>query len=138
MSVLDGVYAGSWPVVCNEWAGICSIRKCLIKTRRIITVQDERGIYYYPVLGNKNIRMYVRPAGDEVEFRLWDSKNDEAWEQHGWLPWSAIQQAAELYRKEKSGGGPPLHLYDFDVAIRLIRDELSSSAAEDAGQVMKR
>ncbi len=66
--------------------------------------------------------MYVRPVEDEVEFRLYDSDNPEAWEQHNWIPWTAIQQAAELYRKEKRGG-PPLHLYDFEVAVRLIRDE---------------
>ncbi len=85
-------------------------------------MRDDRGIYYYPIVGNKKIRMYVRQADDEVEFRLDDVDNPETWEHHQWLPWSAIQQAAELYRQEKKGG-PPIHLYDFDVAVRLIRDE---------------
>ena len=86
-------------------------------------MRDDRGIYYYPLLSNKTIRMYVRPVEEDVEFRLWDSDNPETWEHHNWIPWSAIQQAAELYRREKQGGGPPLHLYDIEVAVRLIRDE---------------
>lgn len=86
-------------------------------------MHDDRGIYYYPLLGQKNIRMYVRPVKDDVEFRAWDSDNPDTWEHHGWLPWSAIRQAAELYKKEKSGGAPPMHLYDIEIAVRLIRDE---------------
>ncbi len=86
-------------------------------------MRDDRGIYYFPIIGNTKIKMYVRPSEDEVEFRLHDSDNPDTWEHHDWLPWSAIQQAAELYRQEKKGGGPPLHLYDFDVAVRLLRDE---------------
>ena len=87
-------------------------------------MRDDRGVYYYPVLEQKNLRMYVRPVEEDVEFRLYDSDNSETWEHHQWLPWSAIQQAAELYRKEKQGKAPPLHLYDIEVAVRLIRDEL--------------
>ncbi len=94
-------------------------------------MRDERGIYYYPVLGEKNIRMYVRPVDDDVEFRLWDKDNPKTWEHHQWLPYSAIQQAAELYRKEKREGGPPLHLYDIEVAIRLIRDETRAQALKE-------
>ena len=93
-------------------------------------MRDKRGIYYYPIVGNKKIRMYVRPYEDEVAFRLFDSDNSETWEHHDWLPWSAINQAAELYKAEKRGSAPPLHLYDIEIAVRLIRDEYEE---EDAG-----
>jgi hypothetical protein len=85
-------------------------------------MHDERGLYYYPLVGNRKIRMYIRPAKDEVEFRLWDQDDETLWEEHGWVPYSAIQQAAELYEKEGRKGKVPLHLYDMDAAIRLMRD----------------
>ncbi len=85
-------------------------------------MQDHRGLYYFPVLGNRKIRMYVRPNKQEVEFRMWDQDDETLWEEHGWVPWSAIQQASELYEKEGRKGRPPIHLYDMDAAIRLIRD----------------
>ena len=66
--------------------------------------------------------MYVRPGIEEIEFRMWDQDDKSLWEEHGWVPWSAIQQAAELYRSEKRQGLPPLHMYDIEIAKRLIRD----------------
>jgi len=86
-------------------------------------VKDKLGIYYYPVLENKNLRMYVRLGSDDVEFRMWDSNDKSLWEEHGWVPWTAIQQAAELYKKEGRKGAPPIHLYDIEIAIRLLKDE---------------
>ncbi len=85
-------------------------------------MKDKRGIYYYPVLENKDIRMYVRLGQDDVEFRLWDSKDEGLWEEHGWVPWQAILQAAQMYKEERNGK-PPLHLYDIEIAIRLLKDE---------------
>ncbi|MGQ9812192.1 MAG: hypothetical protein ACUVQ2_02095 [Dissulfurimicrobium sp.] len=35
---------------------------------------------------------------------------------------SVIQQAADLYRKKKRDGVPPVHLYDLAVAEKLIAD----------------
>ena len=87
-------------------------------------MKDERGVYYYPVLGNKNLRMYIRLGMDDMEFRLWDANDPELWEEHGWVPWQAILQAAELYKEEGRKGKPPLHLYDMEIAIRLMKDEL--------------
>jgi len=88
-------------------------------------VKDSRGVYYYPILENKNLRMYVRLGNDDIEFRMWDNNDETLWEEHGWVPWQAIQQAAELYEKEGRKGKPPLHLYDIEIAIRLLKDEFS-------------
>ncbi len=85
-------------------------------------MKDDRGLYYYPVLENKNLRMYVRLNKEDIEFRLWDQGDETLWEEHGWLPWTAISQAAELYEKEGRSGKPPTHLYDIEVAIRLLKD----------------
>lgn len=88
-------------------------------------MQDKLDRYYYPIPQNKRIRMYVRPNMEDIDFRMWDADDPTLWEEHGWAPWSAIQQAAELYRSEGRKGGPPLHLYDTEVAKRLIRDSVS-------------
>ncbi len=85
-------------------------------------MKDDRGLYYYPSMQNKNTRMYVRENNGQVEFRLWSSEQPEAWEQHKWLPMDVIRQAAEMY-KEKGSDRNPLALYDLDVATRLIRDD---------------
>ena len=93
-------------------------------------MKDERGLYYYPVLENKNLRMYVRLGLEDVEFRLWDSQDETLWEEHGWVPWQAILQAAELYKKEGRKGGPPLHLYDIEIAIRMLKDEFRRTGGD--------
>ncbi len=87
-------------------------------------MKDSRGLYYYPVLQNKNLRMYVRLSEDDIEFRLWDSEDPSLWDEHGWLPWTAINQAAEVYETENRKGKPPLQLYDIELAIRLLRDHV--------------
>ncbi len=90
-------------------------------------MKDKLGLYYYPLLENKALRMYVRPNKDELEFRLWSADDPGLWKEHGWVPWSAIQQAAELYKKEKRKGKPPVHMYDLDIAMRLVRDAARSN-----------
>ncbi len=95
-------------------------------------MKDKLGVYYYPVLENKNLRMYVRLGKDDIEFRLWDNNDQKLWEEHGWVPWTAIQQAAELYKKEERQGSPPIHLYDIEIAIRLLKDEFSKSQTQEA------
>ncbi len=87
-------------------------------------MKDEKGLFYYPILENKNIKMYVRLGKEDVEFRMWDKDDPKLWDDHNWVPWPAITQAAELYKKEGRGKKPPLHLYDIDIAIRLIRDDI--------------
>jgi hypothetical protein len=61
--------------------------------------------------------MYVRQQSDEPEFRMWNQDDDQMWEQHGWMPYSAIVQAKALYQ-----GGPfdPDRAYDIEAANALI------------------
>ncbi len=82
-------------------------------------MKDERGLYYYPFPGNKRVRMYVRQIMDETEFRMWNQDDDEMWEQHGWMPYSAIQQAKAMYK-----GGPfdPDKAYDIEAAKALLNE----------------
>ncbi len=87
-------------------------------------MKDQRGIYYYPILANKALKMYVRLGADAIEFRLWDDNDQSLWDEHGWVPYPAILQAAELYKQEGRKGAPPLEMYDIDIAVRLLRDEL--------------
>ena len=87
-------------------------------------MKDERGIYYYPVLQNKKRRMYVRRAGRNIEFRMWDSNDPSVWEDHHWLSIEVIKKAAEIYTSHPSyTGKSPLHLYDMEIAKQLIKDE---------------
>ena len=87
-------------------------------------MKDERGIYYYPVLQNKKRRMYVRRAGSNIEFRMWDSDDPSVWEDHHWLSIEVIKKAAEIYTSHPSyTGRSPLHLYDLEIAQQLVKDE---------------
>lgn len=83
-------------------------------------MKDARGLYYFPVSSNKKERMYVRERAGQVEFRLWNQENPRIWDRHEWLPFDVVQQAAAQYTGK---GGPPLALYDLDVALALIREE---------------
>lgn len=94
-------------------------------------MKDDKGLYYYPVLQNRKLRMYVRLNEDEIEFRLWDQADKSLWDEHGWIPWTAIKQAADLYKKEGRKGAPPTHLYDLNVAKGLLREE-SARKGNDA------
>ncbi len=89
-----------------------------------IIMEDDLGLYYYPVLENKNIRVYVRRGFDDIEFRLWNADDKNLWNDHGWVEWNAIQQAARLYREEKREGKPPVEFYDIEIAKRLLKDAL--------------
>lgn len=83
-------------------------------------MQDARGLYYYPSPANKKERMYVRERAGQVEFRLWNQERPKIWDQHEWLPYEVIQQAAARYEGK---GDSPLALYDLDVAMTLLREE---------------
>ena len=85
-------------------------------------MKDELGLYYKPILENKKIRMYVRAGLEDIEFRMCDTDDPGLWDEHGWVEWSAIQQAAKLYVEDGRKGRPPLHLYDLEIAKRLLKD----------------
>lgn len=86
-------------------------------------MKDERGLYYYPNLSDKNFRAYVRQDEGTVWFRLWSARDPKLWEEHGWMPWEAIQKAAEMYT---GADFDPRQAYDIDLARALIAEEDSS------------
>ncbi len=90
-------------------------------------MKDDRGLYYFPYPSNKRIKMYVRLGADDVEFRPWDDDDPNLWDEHGWAPFRAILAAAELAKKEGAGNGPPMEMYDVQVAIRLLKDHIQDS-----------
>ena len=80
-------------------------------------MKDSKGVYYYPFPLNKRVRMYVRPAAEEIEFRLWNQDDPQMWELHGWVPYAAIEKAKAMYQ-----GGPfdPKRAYDLTLARAAI------------------
>lgn len=86
-------------------------------------MKDEHGLYYLPTMQDRNVRMYVRRAGTDVEFRLFNAEYPEVWERHRWMPYGAVKKAAEMYRSLKGGDRNPMALYDLDVAQRLLEED---------------
>jgi hypothetical protein len=60
-------------------------------------MKDDRGLFYYPFPLNKKVRMYVRAGVDEIWFRMWNTDDQELWDEHGWIPYEAIKKAEGLY-----------------------------------------
>lgn len=85
-------------------------------------MRDELGFYYHAQAGNPRVRVYVRKAQGQIEFRLWDAERPEVWERHGWLGHDVIKRAAELYKAERSANADPLKLYDPAIARNLLKD----------------
>jgi hypothetical protein len=83
-------------------------------------MKDNVGIYYFPFPENKRVRMYVRKKNSEIEFRMKNQDDPSIWTDHGWVPYSAIQQAQVLYGQR--GRFDPKRAYDIDIATVLIRD----------------
>ena len=83
-------------------------------------MKDKVGIYYYPFPENKRVRMYVREKNGEVEFRMKNDDDPTIWNDHGWVPYAAIQQAQVLYANR--GKFDPNRAYDISIAKVLIRD----------------
>jgi len=84
-------------------------------------VKDELGLYYYPSMQTRDVRMYVRQNQEgAVEFRMWNAQMSEVWAKHEWIPYEVVQTAARMYKNEHRN---PLALYDLDVARRLIEDD---------------
>ncbi len=84
-------------------------------------MKDERGLFYYPDPADRQTRVYVAIEDNEVHFRIWRDDRPDVWDRHGWVPYSAIQQAAELYRQMGREADPML-LYDIAVAKVLLRE----------------
>ncbi|MCP4748271.1 MAG: hypothetical protein GY874_19360 [Desulfobacteraceae bacterium] len=82
-------------------------------------MKDNKGLYYYPFISNKKVRVYVRNGHDDIEFRLWNQDDPGMWEQHGWAPYAAIEQAMSMY---KGGGFDPKTTYDLSLARSLLKD----------------
>ncbi len=80
-------------------------------------MKDKLGLYYYPFPQNKRVRMYVRTTAAGIEFRMWNQDDPAMWEEHGWVPYDAIQEAKAMYK-----GGPfdPNRAYDLNLARVLI------------------
>lgn len=85
-------------------------------------MKDELGHYYTPSLQHPEVRMYVRDNEGVIEFRMYNPKEPIIWEKHQWVPYEAIQQAAEMY-KERGTGRNPLALYDIDIAKKLLGEQ---------------
>ncbi len=81
-------------------------------------MKDDRGQYYHPFPQNKKVRMYVAKKEEEICFRLWNSDDPQLWEDHGWVPYEAIQQAQAMYQKKSAFD--PAKAYDIAVATELL------------------
>jgi hypothetical protein len=81
-------------------------------------MKDDRGLYYYPNPLQKKFRMYVKEMHGEICFRMWNSEDPELWKTHGWVPYGAIREAAELYDGKTID---PKQAYDIEVARALMK-----------------
>ncbi|MBA3034934.1 MAG: hypothetical protein FP814_00410 [Desulfobacterium sp.] len=82
-------------------------------------MKDKRGLYYYPFPQNQKIRMYILMSKGEICFRLWNNDDIKLWEEHGWVPYSAIKQAITIYDGSKFN---PDEAYDIEIAKSLIAE----------------
>jgi hypothetical protein len=48
---------------------------------------------------------------------LFNARDPELWEKHGWIPWEAIQQAAAIYQGNTLD---PKKVYDLSLAKALV------------------
>ena len=83
------------------------------------SMKDKKGLYYYPFPQNKRVHMYVREGDGTIWFRLWNADDPELWEKHGWVPYGAIKQAADMY---KGKNFPPNQAYNIELAKALLEE----------------
>ncbi len=83
-------------------------------------MKDKRGLYYYPFLQNKRIRMYVREKDGVIWFRLWNADEPRLWDEHGWVPSEAVKRAEAMYQGKNFNPG---QAYDLQLALTLIEEE---------------
>jgi hypothetical protein len=82
-------------------------------------MRDDRGVYYYPFPQNPKVRMYVREEEGTIWFRLWSQDDIALWDDHGWIPWEAVQQAMALRRPAHFD---PKRAYDLHVARAVLEE----------------
>ncbi len=82
-------------------------------------MKDDRGAYYHPFPLNPRVRMYVREGEDTIWFRLWSEDDVALWDDHGWIPWEAVQQAMAM---RKPSNFDPKRAYDLHVARAVLND----------------
>jgi hypothetical protein len=83
-------------------------------------MKDKKGLYYYPFPQNKRVRMYVQKAGGMISFRMWNADVPELWDEHGWVPYDAIKQAAAIYQGNAFN---PNQAYDIEIAKVLLKEQ---------------
>lgn len=83
-------------------------------------MKDDRGMFYYPFPQNKLVRMYVDQLDGEIRFRMWNQEDPDMWQQHGWVPYGAILQAASMYKGDDFDPG---QAYDIELAGALLKEE---------------
>ena len=83
-------------------------------------MKDERGKYYHPFPQNKKVRMYVQQEEGEISFRLWNADDPKLWDDHGWIPYGAIKQAAAMY--EQKNDFNPNQAYDLEIAKAILKE----------------
>jgi len=64
--------------------------------------------------------MYVREKDGDIWFRLWNADELRLWEEHGWVPYGAINRAGSMYQGKNFDPG---QAYDLQLALALIEEE---------------
>jgi hypothetical protein len=85
-------------------------------------MKDKRGCYYYPFPANKRVRMYVRDQEGMIWFRMWNADDPKLWEDHGWVPYGAIQEAMQVYEGK---GFNPAQAYDIQTAMATLKAHMN-------------
>ena len=88
-------------------------------------MKDERGRYYYPNPAKKRVRMYVKEEEGSVWFRLWNQDDPKLWDEHGWVPWGALEKAMQMYAAGKDEPKKPFDpraFYDLDLARQILAE----------------
>ena len=84
-------------------------------------MKDDKGKYYYPFPQNKRVKMYVHKNQGEICFRMWNADDPKMWDDHGWVPYSAIKAATGMY---KGKNFKPTQAYDIEVARAVLREKM--------------
>lgn len=82
-------------------------------------MNDERGRFYYPFPANRRVRMYVKREDGLLWFRMWNADDPAMWEEHGWVPYEAIREAAAMYTGK---GFDPRRAYDPEIAAAVLAE----------------